>query len=77
MHVIATTEGWILTACRIFTPGERKPSKEAFTNGFGPAICVTAVLSLAGAIAGLALPGKRRARKTVLAHAVPALQASS
>jgi hypothetical protein len=58
-------------------PQKRKPSKEAFTNGFGPMIGLTAARSHAGAIAAVALPGKRRASKTVLAHAVPALQASS
>jgi hypothetical protein len=35
-------------------------SAEAFTDGFVPAIAVSAALSLAGALAGLALPGRRR-----------------
>ena len=35
-------------------------SAAAFTNGFGPAIGVAAALALAGAVAGLALPGRRR-----------------
>jgi hypothetical protein len=34
---------------------------QAFTDGFQPAILVAAGLSLAGAITGLALPGRRQA----------------
>jgi EmrB/QacA subfamily drug resistance transporter len=67
----------ISVAVAVFAATGSYASPAAFTNGFGPAIGVTAALSLAGAIAGLSLPGKRRASKTVLAHAVPALQASS
>jgi hypothetical protein len=81
MHVLATEEGLDSDCLPDLYPQERKPSKEAFTNGIGPAIGVTAALALAlalaGAIAAFSLPGKRRASKTVLAHAVPALQASS
>jgi len=36
-------------------------SAQAFTDGFGPAIGVTAAFAAAGALAGLALPGRRRA----------------
>jgi hypothetical protein len=67
----------ISVAVAVFAAAGSYASPAAFTNGFGPAIGVTAALSLAGAIAGLSLPGKRRASKTVLAHAVPTLQASS
>jgi hypothetical protein len=79
MHVLATEEGLDSDCLPDLYPQERKPSKEAFTNGIGPAIGVAAALALAlaGPIAALSLPGKRRASKTVLAHAVPALQVSS
>jgi MFS family permease len=40
-------------------------SAEVFIDGFAPAIAVTAALSLAGAIAGLALPGRRPAIEAV------------
>ena len=45
-------------------------SAVAFTDGFAAAIGVTAGLSLAGAIAGLALPGRRHAIKSRVDHAV-------
>jgi EmrB/QacA subfamily drug resistance transporter len=44
----------------------------SFSDGFGPAIGVSAALSLAGAIAGLALP-MRSAQAAVPARALPAL----
>ena len=50
-------------------------SAQAFTDGFAPAITVAAGLSLAGAIAGLALPGRRRAAEAAPIRAVPALEA--
>jgi hypothetical protein len=34
-------------------------SPGTFTDGFAPAIGVTAALSLVGALAGIALPGRR------------------
>ncbi|HEY3021282.1 MAG TPA: MFS transporter [Solirubrobacteraceae bacterium] len=46
-------------------------SPQAFTDGFGPAIGVAAGLSLCGALAGLALPARRRLRAPL---AVPALE---
>jgi EmrB/QacA subfamily drug resistance transporter len=48
-------------------------SARAFTDGFGPAIGVAAGLSLAGAIAGMALPGRRN---STMAAATPALAES-
>jgi EmrB/QacA subfamily drug resistance transporter len=48
-------------------------SAQAFTDGFGPAIGVAASLSAMGALASLALPGRRAARTERLARAVPAL----
>jgi MFS family permease len=50
-------------------------SADAFTDGFAPAIGVAAVLSLAGAIAGLALPGRRQVTDPGPAHAIPAVEA--
>jgi EmrB/QacA subfamily drug resistance transporter len=50
-------------------------SAQAFTDGFGPAIGVAAGLSAIGALAGLALPGRRRAVDDGLARAVPAFGA--
>jgi MFS family permease len=40
-------------------------SPAAFSDGFGPALDVAAALSLAGALAGAALPGRRRVRTPV------------
>jgi EmrB/QacA subfamily drug resistance transporter len=52
-------------------------SPAAFTDGFGPAIAVAAALSLAGAVVGLALPGRRPAAAAGQAlPAVPALETS-
>jgi MFS family permease len=50
-------------------------SAAEFTDGFAPAIGVAAALSLAGAIAGLALPGRRHATVMEPTHAVPAIEA--
>ena len=49
-------------------------SAQAFTDGFGPAIGVAAGLSAIGAVASLALPGRRRAVKETLGQAEPAFQ---
>jgi hypothetical protein len=67
----------IAVAVTVFAAAGSYASPVSFTNGFGPAIGVTAALSLAGAVAGLALPGRRRVSDAVLSHAVPALQANS
>jgi EmrB/QacA subfamily drug resistance transporter len=69
----------IAVAVAVFAAAGSYASPAAFTDGFGPAIGVTAALSLAGALAGLALPGRRRAAATaaVPAGAVPALATTS
>ena len=48
-------------------------SAQTFVDGFTPAMLVAAGLALVGAIAGLALPGRRSAPVAPLA-AVPALE---
>jgi len=48
-------------------------SAQAFADGFTPAILVGAGLALAGALAGLALPGRRPAPAAPI-HPVPALE---
>jgi EmrB/QacA subfamily drug resistance transporter len=50
-------------------------SPQAFTDGFAPAIAVGALLSLTGALAALALPGRRAASEPGLGAAQPALEA--
>jgi predicted MFS family arabinose efflux permease len=64
----------IAVAVAVFTAAGSYASPVAFTAGFGPAIGVAAVLSLAGAIAGMALPSRRRASKPMGVHPVPALE---
>jgi MFS family permease len=64
----------IAVAVAVFAGAGSYVSAEAFTDGFAPAVGVAAALSLAGAIAGLALPG-RPAAEVAPARAVPALQA--
>jgi MFS family permease len=51
-------------------------SAQAFTDGFGPAIGVSAGLALLGALCGLALPGRRARGLTmgVLPTATPAIE---
>jgi EmrB/QacA subfamily drug resistance transporter len=63
----------IALAVAVFAAAGSYASPGAFTDGFSAAIVVAAVLSLAGAAAGLALPGRRRAEAGV-EHAVPALE---
>jgi predicted MFS family arabinose efflux permease len=55
----------IAVAVAVFTAAGSYASPAAFSAGFGPAIGVAAVLSLAGAIAGMALPSRRRAIEPV------------
>jgi EmrB/QacA subfamily drug resistance transporter len=58
----------------VFAGAGSYASATAFTDGFGPAIGVGAVLALAGAAAGLALPGRRSSSRAALTRAVPALE---
>jgi MFS family permease len=58
-------------AVAVFSGAGSYASPEAFSAGFGPALAVSAALSLCGALAGMSL-GVRRG-----AAALPALEASS
>jgi MFS family permease len=58
----------------VFASAGSYASAEAFTDGFAPAIGVGAGLSVLGAIAGSALPGRRPAEEAAPAGAVPALE---
>jgi len=51
----------IAVAVAVFAAAGGYTSAQAFTDGFAPATGVCAALSLAGALAGLALPGRRPA----------------
>jgi MFS family permease len=64
----------IAVAVAVFAGSGSYASAGAFTDGFAPAIGVAAALSLAGALAGLALPSRRRAGPLVLTPPVPALE---
>ena len=59
----------------VFAAAGSYASAAAFTDGFAAAIGVAAGLSLAGAIAGLALPGRSQATETGLERAIPVLEA--
>jgi hypothetical protein len=50
----------------VFTGTGSYASAQAFTNGFASALGVSAVLSLCGAIAALALPTRSRATQLTL-----------
>jgi MFS family permease len=65
----------IAVVVAVFAATGSYASAAAFTDGFAPAIGVAAALALAGAISGLALPGRRRATETGLEHAIPAFEA--
>jgi EmrB/QacA subfamily drug resistance transporter len=56
----------IAVVVAVFAGAGSYASAQAFTDGFAPAILVAAGLALAGALAGLALPGRR-----VTAAAIP------
>jgi hypothetical protein len=58
----------------VFAGAAGYASAQAFSDGFGAAMGVAAARSLAGAIAGLALPG-RPEPEVAPPHAVPALEA--
>jgi hypothetical protein len=55
----------------VFAGSGSYASAEAFSDGFAPAIAVSAALSLIGAIAGMALPGRPEATETALAPPQP------
>jgi EmrB/QacA subfamily drug resistance transporter len=59
-------------AAAIFSGAGSYASPAAFSNGFVPAMAVTAALSLAGALTALLIPGRRAVRLTAAASAAPA-----
>ncbi|MCW3049797.1 MAG: drug resistance transporter, EmrB/QacA subfamily [Solirubrobacterales bacterium] len=61
----------IAIAVAVFSGAGGYRSAQAFSDGFSPALGVSAALSLAGAIAGATLPGRRRARDEAPARAIP------
>ena len=65
----------IAVAVAVFAAAGSYASVQAFADGFTPAVLVAAGLSLAGAITGLALPGRRQAAEGLPIGAVPALEA--
>ena len=64
----------IAIAVAVFASVGSYASPAAFTDGFGAAMGVGALLALAGAVAGLAIPGRRPAAAAAPAGAVPALE---
>jgi MFS family permease len=62
----------VAVAVAVFAATGSYASPASFVSGFGPAIGVGAALSLIGAVAGLALPGRRPATRVTV---VPALEA--
>ena len=64
----------IAIAVAVFAAAGSYASVQAFTDGFQPAILVAAGLALAGAITGLALPGRRAAAGGLPVGAAPALE---
>jgi EmrB/QacA subfamily drug resistance transporter len=64
----------IAIAVAVFAGTGSYASAQAFTDGFGPAIGVAAALSLAGAVAALALPARRPAAEAGPPTLVPALE---
>jgi EmrB/QacA subfamily drug resistance transporter len=64
----------VAVAVAVFAATGSYASPASFVSGFGPAIGVGAALSLIGAVAGLALPGRRPAARPTV---VPALQAQA
>ena len=61
----------IATAVAVFAATGGYASASTFVDGFGPAIGVAAAMSVVGAIAGLALPGRRPRTRVA---AVPVLR---
>jgi EmrB/QacA subfamily drug resistance transporter len=56
----------------VFSEAGSYASPQAFSDGFAPALGVTAALSLAGALVGLGLPGRRRLQASEMPHALVA-----
>jgi hypothetical protein len=67
----------IAVCVAVFAGAGSYASAQAFTAGFGPAIFVAAGLALAGAITGLALPGRHPAAAPAPSHAVPAFESEA
>jgi hypothetical protein len=67
----------IAVAVAVFAAAGSYASLQAFADGFRPAILVAAGLALAGAITGLALPGRRTATRALPLGALPALETQS
>ena len=64
----------IAVVVAVFAGAGSYASAAAFVDGFAPAIGVGAVLALAGAVAGLALPGRRRSERRRRPSGLPALE---
>jgi EmrB/QacA subfamily drug resistance transporter len=64
----------IAVTVAVFAGAGSYASAEAFSDGFAPAIGLAAALSLAGAAAGAALPGRSAPTRSVPAHPVPVLE---
>ena len=64
----------IAVVVAVFAATGSYASAATFVDGFGPAVGVGAALALAGAAAGLALPGRRRVPDAAFRRAVPALE---
>jgi EmrB/QacA subfamily drug resistance transporter len=65
----------VAVAAAVFAGTGSFASADAFLDGFAPAIAVVAVLSLAGAVVALGLPGRGQAGETVPIRAVAAVEA--
>jgi MFS family permease len=64
----------IAVAVAIFGGAGGYASAAQFVDGFGPAIGIAAALSLAGAVVGLGLPGRRGATAPALGRPLPAIE---
>jgi hypothetical protein len=60
----------IAVAVAVFAATGSYTSPASFVNGFAPAIGVAAAFSLIGAVAGLALPGRRQPARLAAAAAL-------
>ena len=65
----------IAVVVAVFAAAGSYVSASTFADGFGPAIGVSSGLAVCGALAALALPGRRRAAD--VAGLAPAIQESS